>query len=369
MSEARRVEVILSLRTLLLVAGAVALAAAVVSIRSAVVLVFFAFFLALVFEYPTRALMRRAQIGRGVAATTVVLGFVLLLLGLGIALVVPLVDDLGLFLRSLPDILESLQESRTFRWLRESRLGDEAEEAARDLAGRIPGTVGGFFGLVGEALTTALVLFTVTFLSLFLVIDMPRLRKAAASMLMPDTADHVLEVWEEITRTISRWAIGALVVAAIAGTVQGVSAALLGSSYALALGLIAGLLDLIPNIGATLAAFILVPVVLAEEGVVKALIMLIVIVAYQQVENNLVTPTVMGRATDISAFLVILGVLIFGSLLGVLGAIVAVPITASIQIILREVTADRRARVEQARKAREAEAGPPAAAAADAPLA
>ncbi len=351
----RRVEVILSLKTLLLVAGAVALAAALVTIRSAVVLVFFAFFLALVFEYPTRALMRRARVGRGLAATAVVLGFVVALLGLGIALVVPLVDDLALFLRSLPEIVESLQESQAFRWLRESGLADEAEQAAADLAGRIPGTVGGFFGLLGEALTTALVLFTVTFLALFLVIDMPKLREAAASVLMPDTAERVLGIWEQITRTISRWAIGALAVAIIAGTVQGVTAALLGSSYALALGLIAGLLDLIPNIGATLAAFILVPVILAEEGPVKALIMLAVIIGYQQVENNLVTPTVMGRATDISAFLVILGVLVFGTLLGVLGALVAVPVTASIQIILREITAERRARVEAAKTAREKE--------------
>lgn len=366
----RRVEVILSLRTLLLVAGAVALAAALFTIRSAIVLVFFAFFLALVFEYPTRALMRRARVGRGLAATTVVLGFVLLLLGIGTALVVPLVDDLAQFLRSLPEIVESLQESRAFRWVRESGLADEAEQGAADLAGRIPGTVGGFFGLVGEALTTALVLFTVMFLALFLVIDMPKLREAAASVLMPDTADRVVGVFEQITRTISRWAVGALVVAIVAGTVQGLTAALLGSSYALALGLIAGLLDLIPNIGATIAAFILVPVIFAEEGPVKAVIMLAVIIAYQQVENNLVAPTVMGRATNISAFLVILGVLVFGTLLGVLGALVAVPVTASIQIILREVTADRRARVEAARRAGEAggAAGgsPPAVASADA---
>ena len=129
----RRVEVILSLRTLLLVAGAVALAAALVSIRSAVVLVFFAVFLALVFEYPTRTLMRRARIRRGLAATTVVLGFVLLFIALAVALVAPLVDDLANFLRSLPEILESLQESRIFRWLRESGLGDEAEGAPESL--------------------------------------------------------------------------------------------------------------------------------------------------------------------------------------------------------------------------------------------
>ena len=78
-------------------------------------------------------------------------------------------------------------------------------------------------------------------------------------MLLPADADRWLDVWERITENVSRWAIGALTIAVIAGTTQGLTAFLLGSSYAVALGLIAGFLDLIPNIGATIAAFILVP--------------------------------------------------------------------------------------------------------------
>ena len=106
-------------------------------------------------------------------------------------------------------------------------------------------------------------------------------------MLTPTSADRTLELWERITRIISRWAIGALAIAVIAGTVQGTTAWLLGSSFALALGLIAGFLDLIPNIGATIAGFILTLVLLAEEGLTAALIMLAVVLVYQQVENNL----------------------------------------------------------------------------------
>ena len=148
-------------------------------------------------------------------------------------------------------------------------------------------------------------------------------------------------------------AIGALTIAAIAGTTQGVTAALLGSSYALALGLIAGFLDLIPNIGATIAGFILVPTIWAEEGVTDAVIMLLVILVYQQVENNLLGPTIYGKAVNISPFFVILGVTLFGALLGVLGALVAVPITASLQIVLQEVTKARRARIAELRAALE----------------
>jgi predicted PurR-regulated permease PerM len=76
--------------------------------------------------------------------------------------------------------------------------------------------------------------------------------------------------------------------------------------------------------------------------------MLIVVLVYQQIENNILTPTIQGKAVDISAFFVILGVTLFGALLGVLGALVAVPIVASIQIVVKELTKERRARVAEA---------------------
>ena len=190
---------------------------------------------------------------------------------------------------------------------------------------------------------------------------MEHLRGVVRSMLVPPEAERWLEVWERVTQTVSRWAIGAATIAVIAGTVQGGTAWLLGSSYALALGVIAGLLDLIPNLGATIAGFILVPVILAEEGLTDALIMLAVVLVYQQVENNLLSPTIYGKAVNISAFFVILGVTLFGALLGVLGALVAVPVTASLQIIAQEVTKARRAGIAEARAALEAPDRAPAA--------
>ena len=120
-------------------------------------------------------------------------------------------------------------------------------------------------GVAGQAFSVGLALFTVLFLALFLLVDMSKLKATVRSMLKPADADHWLDVWERITGTVSRWAIGALTIAVIAGTTQGLTAFLLGSSYALALGLIAGFLDLIPNIGATIAAFILVPTILGRR--------------------------------------------------------------------------------------------------------
>jgi predicted PurR-regulated permease PerM len=89
--------------------------------------------------------------------------------------------------------------------------------------------------------------------------------------------------------------------------------------------------------------------VYAEEGTTAALIMLVVVLVYQQVENNLLTPTIQRKATNIWASVVIVSVTVFGALLGVLGALIAVPLSASIQIVLQELTAARRERMAAAR--------------------
>ena len=168
---------------------------------------------------------------------------------------------------------------------------------------------------------------------------------------MPGEDERWLGVWEKVTTSISRWAIGVVVIAVIAGTTQGVTAWLLGSSYAVALGVIAGLLDMIPNIGATIAGVILVPALWAEEGLTAAIIMLVVLLVYQQVENNILTPKIQGVAVNLSGFFIIVAVTLFGALLGVLGALTAVPLAATIQIFIQELTATRRAKVEAARAA------------------
>jgi predicted PurR-regulated permease PerM len=346
----RRVELLLPLRTLVVASAVVALAAAVVSIRDAFVIVFVGIFLALVFEIPVRWFERRTGWARGKSATIVVLGTAAVVTVLGLLLLVPLIGGVRDFVQSLPELVEQLRQSDELSWVGDAG-GSNVQEGAENAANGIPDSISAILGLAGSAFSVAIASFTILFLALFLLVDMGRLQKAVASVLMPPEDERWLAIWERITRTVSAWAIGAATIAVIAGTVQGTTAWILGSSYALALGLIAGVLDLIPNIGATIAGCILVPTLLAEEGLTAALIMLAVVLVYQQVENNLLTPTIQGRAVSISAFLIILGVTLFGALLGPLGALVAVPVMGSLQIVVGEVTADRRARVAAAKAA------------------
>jgi predicted PurR-regulated permease PerM len=347
----QRLEISISVRTLLLGLALFFLGAALVAVRDALLLVFVGVFLAAVFEHPTRGLMARTRLGRGLAATVVVLGSAAVATVLGLILLVPLVSDLRDFVKDLPELVDELRESDELGWVGDSGVGDDAQSGAENVAGAMPDTVSAILGVVGEALSVGLALFTVLFVCLFFLLDVANLRSAVASVLGPAQAARTIDLWERITRIISRWAIGALVIAVIAGTVQGTTAWILGSSYALALGLIAGFFDLIPNIGATIAGFILTIVMLAEEGLTAALIMLAVVLVYQQVENNLLTPTIQGKATNISGFFVITGVTVFGALLGVLGALIAVPVVASLQIVAQELTKDRRERMAAAKAA------------------
>jgi predicted PurR-regulated permease PerM len=347
----QRVALVLPLRTILLVAAAIGVMWAFSTIADAFLIVFVGIFLALVFEYPLRFVISKTGWSRGLAATVTVLGTAVAVTALAVLLLVPLVGGVRDFLHDLPSIVDELRSSDELDFLRDSGAAGNVQEGANSVAVSVPDAISAVLGIAGDFFGVFLAGFTILFVCLFLLVDIGKMRQALASVLMPGEDERWLAVWDRITESVSRWAIGVVVVATIAGTTQGLTAWLLGSSYALGLGVIAGLLDMIPNIGATLAGFILVPTLWAEEGVTAAIIMLVVILVYQQIENSFITPKVQGKAVQLSPFFIIVAVSLFGALLGVLGALTAVPLAATIQIFIRELTAARREKVAEARAA------------------
>jgi putative heme transporter len=344
----RRVELFLPVRTVLLVAAAVGVMVAFKAIGNTFLVVFVGIFLALVFEYPVRFVMAKTHLSRGLAATITVLGIALAVTTFFLLLLVPLVGSARDFLQELPTIVENLRESGELSWLGDSGAAENVQSGAQEVSVSIPDTISSVLGIAGDFFSIFLAAFTILFICLFLLTDVTNLKRSLASVLMPGDDERWLGVWERVTESVSRWAIGVVVIATIAGTLQGTTAWLLGSSYAVALGLIAGLLDMIPNIGATIAGFVLVPTLWAEEGLTAALIMLVVVLVYQQLENNILTPKIQGAAVQLSAFFIIVAVTLFGALLGVLGALTAVPLAATLQIFVQELTKARRERVAAA---------------------
>ena len=351
--ETRRVELVLPMRTVLLVAATLLVLAALAAIGETFLIVFVGIFLALVFEYPVRYLMSKTKMSRGMAAAVTVLGTFAAVTLVALLFLVPLVGSVRDFLQNLPALVEQLRESDELSSLGDSGAAENVQTGAEKVSASVPDAIAGVLGFAGDFFTGFLVVFTIIFICVFLLSDIANMKRALGSVLMPGEDERWLGVWERVTTSISRWAIGVVVIATIAGFTQGMTAWLLGSSYALALGVIAGLLDMIPNIGATIAGVILVPALWAEEGLAAAIIMGVVLLVYQQIENNVLTPKIQGVAVNLSGFFIIVAVTLFGALLGVLGALTAVPLAATIQIFVQELTKARREKVAAARAALE----------------
>ena len=336
----------LTVRTMLLVAAIVGLAWAFVYIREAILTLFLALFGALVLEPVVRLMQRHTRFGRGACATALVLGLVVLSVIFVLLLLSPLAGSFRDFVDALPGMVEDITTNSNFgSWLdAHSSAPETAQANVKEIAQGIAHAAGGVIGVIVTGFSLVLTLVTAIFLMLFLMIDLPRLIGAVDSLLDPRGSDRWHRMSERIITAVSRTMLGNIAISIICGLIYGVSSWILGTPFPVVMGVIAGLLDLIPMVGATIAGTILVLATLTV-GVPQAVIMLIIVLVYQQFENYVLQPTILGKAADVSGFFVIVSVMIFGALLGVIGAIIAVPIIASIQIVVKELTTDRRARM------------------------
>jgi predicted PurR-regulated permease PerM len=224
---------------------------------------------------------------------------------------------------------------------------DTLSQHASDITKGVANVSGGVARVGVSAFGAVTLVFSLVFLTLFGLIDEPRARDWVAGLLYRDKRERYLRVVDRIVHTTSRYMLGNVAISLICATVYGVTAVILGVPYPLALAVIAGILDLIPTIGATIAG-IIVGLVALSVSLEAMIIFAIVMVVYQQIENYALQPTILGKAADVSGFTVLASVLAFGALFGFIGAIIAVPIAAGLQIVVDELTAPRRARVAAA---------------------
>jgi predicted PurR-regulated permease PerM len=164
----------------------------------------------------------------------------------------------------------------------------------------------------------------------------------------PETEQRWSPVVEDSIKAVSQSLLGNVAISLVAGTVAFLSAWLLGLPFPIVLAVIAGFLDLIPQVGATIASIILVAVALTVSTE-AAVIMLIIQLIYQQVENYIVYPIVYRQAIEISPFTTIVAVLIASSILGVVGAILALPFAAVVKTVIGEAGRPRRERMDSMR--------------------
>jgi predicted PurR-regulated permease PerM len=342
---ARAVEVSISIRTILLVAGAVAIAWALASIANVLLVIFVSVFSVAVLSPVVTAMERRSGWSRAVCSTALVVGIVIVIGVIVLVLAQAIGAAVRGFSHDLPQIVDQVRHSDLGALVNsQSNSLDTLRAHAGDITNGVGKVSGGVAHLGVSAAGAVTLLLSIVFLTLFGLVDEQRVRDWVASMLYRDKRERYLRVADRIVLTTSRYMLGNLAISVICGTVYGVTAVILGLPYPLALALTAGILDLIPSIGATIAGLV-IGIVALSVSVGALIAFAIVMVVYQQIENYVLQPTILGRAAQVSGFTVLASVLAFGALFGFIGAIIAVPIAAALQILAEELTAERRARI------------------------
>ncbi|HSX01186.1 MAG TPA: AI-2E family transporter [Candidatus Saccharimonas sp.] len=176
---------------------------------------------------------------------------------------------------------------------------------------------------------------TVFGLTFFMLLEGPHWLEVFWGVVPADRRKHWRQLVDAMYHAVTGYSRGILLTASISATSSAIVMTILGVPYAIPLGIFVGLLGLLPLIGATLAATVVVVVALFTSPL-AALVMLIYFLIYQQVENHIIQPLVVGRSVEISPLLVLMAVLIGISVGGILGALVAIPLFASLQILARD---------------------------------
>jgi len=326
-----------------------ALVEVVLVARQVLTWIFVALFLALALNPAVEFFQRRGVRRRGLAAA---ITYVIALLGVAAigALFIPtLVDQVNDFVDAIPGYVQDLTAGRGKLGFLETEY--QLVEKVREAIDR--GGAAKVLGLSGTALAVtkgivALVVATITilFMTFFMLLEGPAWMDRFYSLLPAESQGRWRSVGSDIYRTIGGYVTGNLLISLVAGTATTLVLVVLGVQYAVALGLLVAILDLIPLAGATIAA-VLVSAVAFLDSIPVGIVVLVFFLVYQQIENHFLQPVIYGRTVQLSPLAVLIAVLIGAELAGVLGALAAIPVAGTIQVLIRDWLAHRRNRIAE----------------------
>jgi len=309
--------------------------AALYTVREVLVQILIAVFIAVSLDPLVRWMIRR-RLKRSQAVAiifTVLLALTAVLLWSFIPSLVReangLTTDFPGYLNKIREQSPSLHDLET-RFNLESRI----DAAARELPGKLAGQALGFGRRFFGALLSVLLVLVMT---IYLMLDLPRLRRGLVRLFPRHHRSQVSDLVNLVIDKVGLYMIGNLVISLIAGVSALIVMEILRTPFALPLAVVVAITDLIPLVGATIGAAICVVVAAATSDVwPDAVVLVIFFIVYQQLENYLIAPRVLRGTVDISAVAVLFAALVGGSVLGVIGAIMAVPVAAVIKVVISE---------------------------------
>lgn len=307
-------------------------------VRSALTLVYLSLMLALGISPAIAWLERQPWFGskRKTPRWAAVLVFYLMaavaLVGIYLIVVPPFISQTGELWEKAPGFVATSQ-----KWLVEHQMQRRAF-SMRELLERGPNpnaAVSGVIGVVNRVLATLLAAFTVVLLSVYFLLDGEGLFRIYVRALPKETRGHWWKISADVASKVGAWMGGQAFLCVLIGVTAAIGFWLIGLPYFYVLALVCGIGELVPIVGPIVAA---VPCILVASTVSAntALITAIYLFVQQQVENNLIIPRLMKSQTGVSPLIVMVAILVGGEFLGVIGALLAVPTAAVIQIFIRE---------------------------------
>jgi predicted PurR-regulated permease PerM len=326
---------------------------AVYAVRNVLVLAVIAMFIAVSLDPAVRWLQTR-HLTRGWAVTLVLLVVLLLVAGFIAAVVPPIVSQADQLTQNVPAYIDMLRDrSETLR-----DLGDQYGMTGKitTLLESVPERVGttalGFVQRFFGALATGLLVLVLT---IYFMIDLPRIRRGFIRLFYRDHQPGVAAASDVVVDKVGQYMIGNLAISLAAGVGTFIVLLALGVPYALPLAVLVALTDIIPLIGATIGAVVVTVIAAASTGLWPAgALVAIFFLLYQQVENYFLAPRIMRNAVNLSTVAVLLAGLIGATMLGLVGALMAIPLAAAGKEVIAQVRQGR-----QAKQLAEDYAGPP----------
>jgi predicted PurR-regulated permease PerM len=275
--------------------------------------------------------------GRRWAVAIVALGTVALFAGFIAIIAQPLADQTKHLLNNdIPTGLKNLEKNPTivrldkkYHFISKLQTWLANPDTAKSLAGGVLG-----FGkfLIGSVFKT----FTVLMLTVYFLGSLPAMMSGAQKLVPRSRRERAASLMEEVLARVGGYVSGAIIVATLATFASWVMLSALSVGYALPLALLVGVTDLVPIVGATFGAFVVSAVVLLDSPT-KAIITLLFLIAYQQVENYLIYPRVMSRSVEVPPAVALIAALGGAALFGVIGALLAIPLAAGLLVVVRRV--------------------------------
>jgi predicted PurR-regulated permease PerM len=272
----------------------------------------------------------------------VYIGLLLVPIGLGALVVPPVVTQAQHFVDNAPsyarDVTKFIERNRTLRYLQKKYdIGGQLERKAGELPGKI-GNAASVLADIGLGLVNSIfAVVTILIVAAFMLASGPRWRDALLRLMPAHQAAAWRRVTDDIAAAVGNYVGGAIVQAVIAGITSYLVMLIRGVPFGVPLAVLVGLFDRIPLVGATVAAIVVAIVTAFVEFPTATIVWVIWAIVYQQIENNVIQPRIQSRAVDVQPFVVLVAVLFGSTLFGVIGALLAVPLAASIQIVIREL--------------------------------